>query len=643
MYVSGQDQGFSVWGFIKGFGKLLIGLLLLLQGIIGLALLILVIGVFISISNGLAGGAGRPVAAVPPGSALLINPQGVLVEQAESQDPFQKALEEAYGVRKPSQVEAGQIIHAIRKARSDDRITGLVLDLGGLRVSSSSASKLHDIAAEVAAFRGAGKPVIAVGDYYSQEQYLLAANADEILLHDFGNVVLYGYGSYNTYVKSFLEKFKVTSHVFRVGAYKEAVEPFLRDDMSDEAKEANLAYLNVLWDDYVRAVERARNLPQGSVRRYADEMRSLLANAKGDFARTALDAGLVDSVKSRSAQIEHLKGKFGADKDRKSFKHVTLSGYVAATGVSSISDMSDQPASSANHIAVVTAAGVIVDGEAQQGSGAGGDTIAALLKKAREDDKVKAVVLRIDSPGGSSFASEIIREEVLALQAAGKPVVASMGSLAASGGYWIAAPADEIWAAPTTITGSIGIFGFFTTFENTAAEVGVHVDGVGTTSLSSLLATGIGPLPEEAADIIQQSTEEGYERFLRVVGEGRGLDRDYVDSIGQGRVWIARTALELKLVDKLGGLDEAIASAATLAKVEDYKVVDMVEKLTPFQRLFGRMSAEAFKAAGVVAPHGRGAALAALMEKADEQIAFFSGFNDPNGVYARCLACEGGR
>lgn len=632
--MSGQDQNFSVWGFIKGFGKLLIGLLLLLQGIIGLVVMLLVVGVIVSISNGIAGGSGKPVASVPPGSALLLNPQGVLVEQAEVEDPFEKALEEAYGSSKPSQIEVGDVVRAIRKAKDDTRVTGLVLDLGGLFVSPIGASKLHDIAAEIDAFKASGKPVISVGDYYSQEQYFLAAHADEVFLHEFGNVVLYGFGSYNTFLKSFLEKFKVTSHVFRVGAYKAAVEPFLRDDMSPEAKEANLAYLNVLWDEYASDTEQARHLSQGAIKQYADRMGELLSAAGGDFAKAALDAGLVDKLESRPAQFEYLQQKFGADKDGKSFKHVTLSAYLAA--------LPQDGDGSAPNIAVVTAAGTIVDGEAEQGTAAGGDTIAALLKKAREDKNVKAVVLRIDSPGGSSFASEIIREQVVALKKAGKPVVVSMGSLAASGGYWIAAPADEIWAAPTTLTGSIGIFGFFTTFENTAAELGVYVDGVGTSSLSPLLATGIGPLPDSAADILQQSTEEGYERFLKVVGEGRSLDRDYVDSIAQGRVWIAKTAKDLKLVDNLGGLDDAIAAAASRAGLEEYDVVEMTETITPFQRLFGKMSAQAMKALGLGGDRARGgrSGLTALIAKADEQLAFFKGFNDPNGVYARCLACE---
>ncbi|MGE0410112.1 MAG: signal peptide peptidase SppA, partial [Amphiplicatus sp.] len=396
-------------------------------------------------------------------------------------------------------------------------------------------------------------------------------------------------------------------------------------------KEANLAFLNVMWDEYARSTEAARHLPAGAIQRYADEGSALLAAAGGDTAKLALDYGLVDGLKSRSTQAAYLKDSFGADKEGRSFKHVDFSRYLTAIG--------EEPDGDAPNVAVVTAAGAIVDGEAPVGQGAGGDTIAGYLKKAREDDSVKAVVLRVDSPGGSAFASEVIRDEVLALKAAGKPVVVSMGSLAASGGYWISAPADEIWAAPTTITGSIGIFGFFPTFENTAAEAGVHVDGVGTTALSSSLAAGIGPLPASAADIIQQSVEEGYERFLKVVSDGRGLDPAYVDSIGQGRVWIGKTALDLKLVDKLGDLDDAVAAAAARANLDNYDVVDMIDRPTPFERIFAGLSARAVKLFGLDRPRAH-SALKTLVAKAEATADFLASFQDPSGVYARCLACE---
>ena len=632
--MSDSDSNFTVWGFIKGFGKLMIGLLLLIQGLIGLVVMLLFIGVLVSVTNGVAGNNDQVTVAVPDGAVLHLDPNGVLVEQAETVDPFEVLIEEAYGVNEPTQIEVHDIVRAIRKAKEDKRIKGLVLDLGALQASPSSASKLHYIAGEIQKFKESGKKVVAVGDFYSQDQYLLAANADEIYMNDYGNIVLYGYGRYATFVKSLLEKLKITSHVFRVGTFKSAVEPFLRDDMSPEAKEANQAYLNVLWRDYVSSIEQARGLQSGAIDQYANDLGAVMQTVDGDFAKAALEVGLVDELKSRAEQNAYLIEEFGAARDGESFKRVSFRRYL--TAIDGNNDGSNP------NIAVVTAAGVIIDGEAPAGQAAGGDTIAALLKKAREDDDVKAVVLRVDSPGGSAFASDIVRDELLAIKAAGKPVVASMGSLAASGGYWIAASADEIWATPNTITGSIGIFGYFNTFENTAAEIGVYVDGVGTTSLAPILATGIGPLPDVAADIIQQSVENGYDRFLTVVGEGRGLEKDYVDSVGQGRVWIGERAQELRLVDKLGNIDDAIASAAALAELEDYDVVEMEEQRTPFEKILGNFSSKAIALTGLdeKVSKRRSTAMEKLIGQAEEQIEFFEQFNDPNAAYARCLACQ---
>ncbi len=632
--MSDSDSNFTVWSFFKGFGKLIIGILLLIQGLIGLVVVVLFVGVLLSVSNGVAGNNDKVTVAVPDGAVLHLDPNGVLVEQAETVDPFDVLLEEAYGRNEPTQIAVHDVVRVIRNAKEDKRIKGLVLDLGALQASPSSASKLHYIAKEIAAFKESGKKVVAIGDFYSQDQYLLAANADEIYMNDYGNIVLYGYGRYATFVKSLLEKLKITSHVFRVGTFKSAVEPFLRDDMSPEAKQANQAYLDVLWREYITVVEGARGLQAGSIEQYANNLGAIMETVDGDFAKAAVETGLVDELKSRAEQNKYLVDQFGAGHDGESFKRVGYRRYLTAID-------EDRDGSNPN-IAVVTASGVIVDGEAPRGQAAGGDTIAALLKKAREDDDVKAVVLRVDSPGGSAFASDIVRDELLAIKAAGKPVVASMGSLAASGGYWVAASADEIWAAPMTITGSIGIFGYFNTFENTAAEVGVYVDGVGTTSLAPILATGIGPLPDAAADIIQQSVENGYDRFLTVVGEGRGLEKDYVDSVGQGRVWIGERALELRLIDKLGDLDDAIASAAVLAKLEDYDVVEMEEKQTPFEKIIGNLSSQALVVTGLDDKIRRRhvTALEKFIGEAEHQIEFFEQFNDPNAAYARCLDCQ---
>lgn len=629
-----DQSGFSVWGFIKGFGKLVIGSLLVLQGLIGLVVLLLFVGVLVSVANGVAGNADTPQVTIPDEAALVINPNGVLVEQAKDVDPFEAVFEEAFGADQPTQIEVHDLVRVIRKAKDDDRIKGIVLELGKLQIPSTSASKAHYLASELRKFRDGGKKIIAVGDFYSQDQYLLAATADEIHMNDYGNVVIYGYGRYGLYLKSFLEKLKVTSHVFRVGTFKSAVEPFLRDDMSPEAEAANRAYLEVLWREYISTVETARGLSAGTLSEYANNLGDILRSNNGDFAKAALETGLVDKLNSRAEQREILMTMFGKDDDEKSFKQVGFRRYLTSLG--------ERKDGKNPNIAVVTASGAIVDGEAPLGEAAGGDTIAGLLRKAREDENVKAVVLRVDSPGGSAFASDIIRDEVLALKASGKPVVASMGSLAASGGYWIASPADEIWAAPTTITGSIGIFGYFNTFEEVAAEWGVYTDGVGTTSLSPLMAVGIGPLPDNIADIIQQSVENGYDRFISIVAEGRDLEKDYVKTIAEGRVWIGERADDLKLVDSIGGLDESVAAAARLASLEDYDVVEMIDKKTPFEQLLSGFSTQVitFTGADKAASLRKTPTLVKAAGKIEEQIEFFGEFNDPNAAYARCLACE---
>ncbi|MEM9014429.1 MAG: signal peptide peptidase SppA [Pseudomonadota bacterium] len=630
--MSADNSNFTVWGFIKGFGKLMIGVLLLLQGIIGLVVMLLFVGVLVGVTNGVAGNNDKVSVSIPDGVPLYLNPNGVLVEQAEVTDPFQLIVEEAYGIDQPGQIEVHDIVRVLRKAKDDKRITGIVLDLDALAIPSSSASKAHYIARELDKFKESGKSVIAVSDFYGQEQYLIAANADEIYVNDFGGVFLPGYGRYKIYYKSLLEKLKITTHIFRVGTFKSAVEPLLRDDMSEEAKEANLTYLNVLWEQFIAGVENARGLNAGSIEAYANNFNDALRAADGDFAEAALAAGLVDGLKSRAEQQAMLIEKFGDDEEKESFKRVEYRRYL--------SSLDGEKDTSAKNVGIVTAAGVIVDGEASQGEAAGGDSVAKLLKKARLDDDVQAVVLRVDSPGGSAFASEVIRDEVLAIKKAGKPVVVSMGSLAASGGYWISANADEIWAAPTTITGSIGIFGYVSTLENAAAEIGVYTDGVGTTDFSPLLAAGLGPLPENAADVFQQSIERGYDRFLTIVGEGRDLEIPYVDSVAQGRVWIGGAAQERRLVDKLGGYDDAIASAAALAGLEEYDAIEIDESVrTPFDFILSNMAVKFVNAAGFDKPRNT-SFVRKLIAEAEEHVSFFADFNDPNATYARCLTCE---
>ncbi|WP_306250257.1 signal peptide peptidase SppA [Parvularcula sp. IMCC14364] len=640
-----QDENkLTIWGFLKGIVKAIIGAALLLQALLFLIFLIVFMGVITSVMTDAGSGGSGPSVAVPDGAALLLNPNGVLVEQAAESDPFEEALAEAYGSNRPAQVQVHDLTKAIRAAAEDERIDALVLDLGGLMVPSVFSSKMQLVVQEIEAFKESGKPVIAIGDYYSQEQYYIASHADDVFMHDYGAILIYGYGRYRTYYNELLtEKLNVTNHIFRVGTYKSALEPVLRNDMSEEAKEANLAYLNVLWNDYTSTVETARGLEPGTINNYANNASEVIGLADGDLAQTTVNVGLVDQLMSRKDQIDHIKGIVGEDDDEDGFKRV---GY--RTFLNAIEGDDD---TKAPDVAIITAAGTIVDGNAPVGVAAG-DRIAGYLKDAREDEDVKAVVLRVDSGGGSAFASEVMRTEVLALQEAGKPVVVSMGSLAASGGYWIAADADEIWAAPTTITGSIGIFGMIQTLENTVSQAGIYSDGVGTTDLSGVLGAGLGPLPQEFSDIMQLSIESGYERFLTIVGEARGFSRDEVDAIAQGRVWIGETAKEIGLVDQLGYFEDAIESAATLAGIQDdYDVVRLETDKTRFEIFLESLSGASVRLGLIESDDlvfGGTAGLEVsglrrLIAEAQNEAAFYDTFNDPNAIYARCLECEPAR
>jgi len=509
----------------------------------------------------------------------------------------------------------------------------MVLDLDGLAIAGTS--KIYTLINEIEAFKAADKKIYAVGNFFGQSQYLIASHADEIHMNKSGGLNIYGYGVYRTYYKTLLEKLKITSHVFRVGTYKAAVEPQLRDTMSPEAKQANQEFIDSLWARYLDDVAANRNISRETVHNYADKFNEVLRANGGDNAKAALANGLIDKVSRPSEIRKFLVDTFGKGENDKDFKFVSFRPYLRSLSAESVSDKSK--------IAVITAAGTIVPGNGSTGQMAGSTTIVKYLDKARKDDKVKAVVLRVDSPGGSAFASEVIHDSILELKAAGKPVIVSMGSLAASGGYLIAAPADEIWASPTTITGSIGIFATLTTFENLAVEAGVYTDGVGTTSQSSILGAGIGPLPETTSEAFQISTENGYDDFLTIVSEGRGLDKAYVDSVGQGRIWTGEKALELKLVDKLGGLEEAIKAAAARADLADYQVTRFEDRRTAFEKLFGGMAAKAVVTTGLHKTFARHqqSGLGQIAKVFDEHADFLNTFNDPNGLYTRCLPCEG--
>ncbi|MEI8706531.1 signal peptide peptidase SppA [Pseudoalteromonas sp. B62] len=574
---------------------------------------------------------------IEDGSVLRLNLNGPIVEEKTYIDPIEAAISDATsGSEVPSEILLDDIVEVINEAAKDERITVLLLDLQ--EMPKAHLNKLKQISSAIDRFKETGKKVIASGYYYTQAQYYIASHADEIAMHPYGSVAIEGYGMYPLYFKDALEKLEVTQHIFRVGTFKSAVEPFIRNDMSDAAKEANRVWLGALWSEYKQDVAAVRPFDESNFDETMDVYLAKMQAANGDAGKYALDYQWVDSLKTSQQIRQQLIDLVGIQEDGKTFKQVSFREYLSLVKPPIAFD---NPLT--EKVAVVVAKGTIVDGERKAGE-IGGDSTAALLRKARLDDKVKAVVLRIDSGGGSMFASEVIRAEVLALKAAGKPVIASMSSVAASGGYWIASAANEIWAAPSTITGSIGVFGTFMTFEKTLSKIGVYSDGVATTEMAGFSITR--PLNEKMGQIIQMSVEEAYGRFLNVVAEARNMTPEQVDKIAQGRVWIASQALELGLVDKLGNKQDAIDAAAALAKLNHYEVKTMTHDLSPqekmMQDIFGNASIKSMlglqsQKTSVLATQAN---LQSVINQLSTEVENLKDYNDPQGVYARCLVCD---
>lgn len=563
----------------------------------------------------------------PIEGALTLNLSGVLVEQRTQTDPTVQLLRQMdKGDEQPSEIVLSDLLWAIKSAGNDDRIKALVIKPQGLQ--GASLSKLQEVTAAIDAFKESGKPVIAMADYYSRGAYLLAAHADHVLLNQSGAVLIEGLGVYQTYFKSALEKLNITPHVFKVGTYKSFVEPYTRDEMSPESKEANQRWLDQLWQSYVADVAEQREIEPDAVAPNKDHFLELLRKAGGNAASYALDNGLVDQLATRDEMTQAVIKEVG-EADDHGWKGVGLKEYLAAIP-------EQYPQSGKDEVGLITASGAIMDGVQPAGT-IGGDSLADLLAEARRDDQVKAVVLRVDSPGGSAFAAEQIRAELLALKQAGKPVVISMGSYAASGGYWISADADKIFASPTTLTGSIGVFGMFATIDKALSQYGVHTDGVGTTDF-----VGVGltrALPDHVGEAIQLSVEDTYQRFVGLVGKGRGLSPEEAEKAAEGRVWTGQDAKALGLVDEFGNLDDALKAAADLANLKSWQVTP----IAPEESARDKFLRELFdSSAQALAPHlqswlpaGLGKALLEMNRGLDP----LTRFNDPQGTYAFCPVC----
>ncbi len=563
---------------------------------------------------------------VPDGAALILTPAGRIVEQETETMLSSDILGEA--AKKETLLK--DIIDVIDFAKKDERIKVMVLDLR--KMEAVGISKLQDIGAALERFKSGGKQIYAFGDIFNQRQYYLAAHADRLYLSPMGAVMLQGFGLYRKYYKTALDKIKIQFHVFKVGTYKSALEPFLRDSMSDYAKEANLAWLNNLWDQYKLVVSAQRGLDAQSLDDYINNLPLHLAQADGDAAIMALNLGLVDELKTRDQVRQELIEILGRNKEGLSFKQIAFDQYLSQIHPALIKSHPTR-----DKVGVIVASGTILDGEQPAGR-IGGDTMADLLILAREDDKVKAIVVRIDSGGGSANASEVISREIELTRQAGKPVFVSMGSVAASGGYWIAALADQIWAAPTTITGSIGIFGAFPTFERSLKSLGITSDGVGTTPLSDAYDPS-RPLNVLVAQSMNQMIAQGYRRFVQRVAEGRNMQPEAVEKVAQGRVWAGITAKDLGLVDELGSLRDTIHAVAARVALKDYDITYITQPLTTRERLIKRLNR--FVAGIFAALNPTDHPVQKLYDAViDSEIDHVLSSGNPAGLYAYCLNCS---
>ena len=564
--------------------------------------------------------AALSVKPAPIGEGILaLDLDGAVVEQPSRAD----VSELVAGGSPAKEYRLRDLMAALENAKTDDRVKAVALDLDGFTGGGQTA--LSDLAGAIRDVRASGKPVLAYATGYTDDSYQLASAASEIWLNPLGVVGLAGPGGSRLYYRGLLEKIGVTPHVYRVGTYKAAVEPFTRDDMSPEARQNAQALADALLESWRESVAKGR--PKAQVDPYMRNMTAAVQAAGGDMAKAALNAGLVDKLADRQA-FEKKLAELGGEDDRAigGYERIKLPAYVKET----LEEQDDGP------IGVVTVAGMIVDGKAAAGT-AGGDSIAQVIEKGLARDNLKALVVRIDSPGGSVLASERIRQALLEAKRRNLPVVVSMGSVAASGGYWVATPADFIFAEPSTITGSIGVFGILPSFEGTRQKLGLGADGVKTTPLSGEPDILNGPSPE-ANQLLQTSVESIYGRFLGIVAQSRKKTPQQIDQVAQGRVWDGGTARQLGLVDGFGSMDEAIAKAAELAKLGDERGVTYLERPLSFREQLLQMLSQQERDEGATPTDGFAFLGNGELQLAQAVAELRSVLSGPS-IQVRCLEC----
>ncbi len=611
----------TLWRIIAGFFKWTWRALNFMRELvfnIFFILLILVgVGIWMQLSSGTAEHTSR--------GALLLDITGVVVDKPSSSSKLSALGRQLFGASSDRLQENSlfDIVETIRQAQADRNITGIVLDLKNF--AGADQPSMQYIGKALKAFRDSGKPVYAVGDNYSQGQYYLASFANKVWLSPQGMVDLHGFATNGLYYKSLLDKLKVSTHVFRVGTYKSAVEPFIRDDMSPAAREADSRWIGELWQNYLGTIAANRQITPQQLFPGAQGVLDGLRKVGGDTAKYALDNKLVDTLGSSADAEKALVKQFGWSDEDKNYRAISMYDYPLK-----------KPSDVGSSVAVIFANGAIMDGEETAGN-VGGDTTAAQIRDARIDPNVKAIVLRVNSPGGSVSASEVIRAELAAAKAAGKPVVVSMGGMAASGGYWISTPANYIVANPSTLTGSIGIFGVINTVEKSLNELGVHTDGVATSPLADVSVTKA--LPPQVQEMMQLSIENGYQRFISLVAQARKSTPEQVDKIAQGHVWTGEDAKNNGLVDALGDFDDAVAKAAELAKLKQWHIEYYQDEPTFLARMMDGFSGEIRAMLPQALQAYLPAPLAAAADTVKTETDKLAVFNDPQSRYAFCLTC----
>lgn len=567
----------------------------------------------------------HPVSEVPVDAALIVRPEGKIVEKKSLITPLGRIFGRIVDGPMQEETLLQDILDTINSAAIDDRIQAMVLDTNALE--QASFNQLRTIGLAIERFRDTGKIVIARGASYSQAQYYLASWADEVYLNPMGSVELHGFGVFRLYMRDLLDRLQVSLHIFKVGSYKSAVEPLLRNDMSPEAREANQLWLTNIWNQFTSDIASHRDVTPAHLEDIVNHLPDHLQSAGGDSARMAVDTGMVDGLKTEQEVEQYLRDLVGPAEDGAGFRQISFREYLNTLTPSYTKAESDQ-----DRIALIIAQGSIVYGNGTPDQISTDDLIAQ-IRSARRDRRVRALVLRIDSGGGSAFASELIRQELQRFQDTGRPLVVSMGSMAASGAYWLAAGADHIVASPVTLTGSIGVFGAMATLENSLDRIGVHSDGTGTTRLAGGVSL-VRPLLPEVARSIQLGVEHTYSRFLDIVGRGRGMEPAEVEKIAEGRVWDGKTALELNLVDTLGTLSDAIDQAARIAELTEYSAIYVQPPGTSLQWLLQRFSQQTDLL---------GSATAIFPTATDEarsvrsQMELLLDRKDPRAIYALCL------